>query len=208
MAVSICIDPVKDHSDTLPEPNRERILRHLIASLWIALCVLFLLPPAEASDTVGPVILTVAGNIEETNRGPLDEFEDAYFNTQEVEFDKAYVFDLASLEDLGTRKIRTGYPDWPKSFEFEGPLLSDVLKAVGSRGTVISVRAIDGYASEIEVTELEKYPVILALKKDGKHLGIGSRGPLWVVFPRDDYPELAEQDDAKFVWAVYYIDVR
>ena len=58
--------------------------------------------------------------------------------------------------------------------------------------------ALDGYAPELDLADLEKYPVILAIKKDGKYLGVGDRGPTWIIYPRNDYPELAEKDDAKF----------
>lgn len=177
----------------------------LIALLFAAVP---LLPTQAYASEEGPTLITVGGDVSNPNRGPVDDFEDAYFNAQDISFDQAATFDLARLQSLGMKEITVSYPDWPKSFTFSGPLLSDVLKAAGAQGDTIAVTAIDGYAPEIPISDLETYPVILALKKDGKFLGVGGHGPAWVIYPRDDYPALADSDDSKYVWAVFYIDVR
>src|SRR3546814_2873972 len=91
----------------------------------------------------------------------------------------------------------------------EGPLLRDVLKAVGATGKTATVYALDGYGAKIPMTDLAAYPVVLALKSDGQWLGIGGRGPAWVVYPpRDKYPALKDADDSKWVWSAIRIDVR
>ncbi|MEM7213954.1 MAG: hypothetical protein AAF423_00320 [Pseudomonadota bacterium] len=178
-----------------------RILTAFFISLLLVL-------PAAAEGPTGQTILTVTGEISKPNRKPADDFADAFFTSHDVSFERAASFDLASLEALGMKTLVASYPDWPKTLTFQGPLLSDVLKAVGAEGTKLIVRALDGYAPEIPVADVEKYPVILALKTDGKYLGIGDRGPSWIIYPRNDYTELAEEDDAKFVWSVYHIEVR
>ncbi len=161
---------------------------------------------AQAAD--GPVMLTVAGAIAHANRGPVDSFDDGFFNSGQIAFDKAAAFDIADLQALGLKRLEVRYPDWPKGFVFEGPLLGDVLAKAGATGKVVRVQALDGYAVEIPMDDVRKYPIVLAIKRDGRFLGIGDRGPAWVVFPRDDYPELKTQDDSKWVWAVYYIHVE
>ena len=50
--------------------------------------------------------------------------------------------------------------------------------------------------------------MILALKGNGHYLDIGGRGPAWVIYPTDDYPELAARDDAKWVWSVFFIQIQ
>ena len=167
-----------------------------------------LLAPSAAEPVPGPVVLTVSGQITNPNRGPWDEFMDAFFGSHDVEFEKAAEFDINALEALGMKALNVSYPEWPRKFTFEGPLLSDVLKAAGANGSSMVVRALDGYAPEIPMADLEKYPVILALKADGRYLGLGNRGPAWLIYPRNDYPELAEEDDGKFVWSVYSIEVQ
>ena len=180
-----------------------------VARLITTLLILVCLPlPSHAQTGNGTTLLTITGKITNTNREPFDDFADAYFGAQEVEFKDAFELDQKSLEALGTTRHLVSYPDWPKRFEFEGPLLRDVLAAAGAKGSTLIVRALDGYAPEIPVADTEKYPVILALKRDGKYLGLGGYGPIWVIYPRDDYDELKDEDDSKFVWAVYHIEVR
>src|SRR5690606_35702292 len=74
--------------------------------------------------------------------------------------------------------------------------------------STIRVFAMDNYGAEIPVAEIEKYQVLLALKANGRWLGLGDRGPAWVVYPRDQHPELQAQDDAKWVWSAIRIDVE
>lgn len=163
---------------------------------------------AELPKPTGPVVLTVHGNIANSNRGPIDPFMDAFFNFGNVKFDSAVSFDLAMLEKLGMHKLRAKYDTWPQWVDFEGPLLRDVIRAAGAKGQSIRVFAMDNYGAEIPVAEIEKYPVLLALKANGRWLGLGERGPTWVVYPRDQHPELKVQDDAKWVWSAIRIDVE
>lgn len=163
---------------------------------------------AELPKPAGPVVLTIHGNIEHSNRGPIEPFMDAFFNFGNVKFERAVAFDSAMLEKLGMQKLRTKYENWPEWVDFEGPLLRDVIRAAGARGKSIRVFAMDNYGAEIPVAEIEKFPVILALKANGRWLGLGDRGPTWVVYPRDQYPELKIQDDAKWVWSAIRIDVE
>jgi hypothetical protein len=156
----------------------------------------------------GPVILTVTGRIVQTNRGPFDEVNDALFKNQQVRFERAASFDLAMLEALGTRTVTADYPQGGPLRTFEGPLLRDVLKAVGATGRVVRVAALDGYFQEIDIQELEQWPVLLAVRQDGAYLALGGFGPTRIVYPRRDVPALADRNDEKWVWAVVHIDVE
>ncbi|MEM7067456.1 MAG: hypothetical protein AAF478_01125 [Pseudomonadota bacterium] len=162
----------------------------------------------QAETSSGPAILTLSGDISNTNRAGTDEFNDAFFASHDVEFERAYTFDLSALEALGVHKVTVSHEDWPKAFTFEGPLLSDLLKTVGADGDTLIIRALDGYAPEIPSADAAKYPVILALKRDGNYLGLGGRGPVWLIYPRNDFPELKSEDDSKFVWSAYHIEVK
>lgn len=159
-------------------------------------------PPPPA----GPVLVTVAGAVENANRGPVDAFADGLFAYHELAFERAAEFDLAALEALGMHETRAHYPNWPGESTFEGPLLADVLKAAGAGDGSLRAVALDGYASDIPRADLDRYPVLLALKRDGKYLGLGGRGPAWIVYPREDHAELqAAEDDSGLAWAVFVI---
>jgi hypothetical protein len=156
----------------------------------------------------GPVILTVTGKIAQTNRGPFNPDNDLLFKNTHVTFERAASFDLAMIEGLGLRSIQADYPQGGPLHTFEGPLLRDVLKAAGANGSLVKVSALDGYTQEIPMSELEQWPIVLAVKRDGAYLALGGFGPSWVAFPRRDIPALADRNDDKWVWGIVHIAVE
>ena len=64
-----------------------------------------------------------------------------------------------------------------------------MLKTVDAHGTEIEFRCIDEYTFTIPVSDADKYGVILARTMNGKVLDNDNYGPLWVMYPRDQYPD-------------------
>lgn len=139
----------------------------------------------------GPVILAVTGAIGVTNAPGRAEF------------------DRPMLEALGMRTIVTSTSWTSGKHEFVGPLGKAVLAAVGAKGSVLTVVAVNDYKVEIPAADFEQYPAILALKMDGEYMTVRTKGPLWVIYPRDDYPELVDKaNDAKWIWQIKSIDLH
>lgn len=156
----------------------------------------------------GPVVLTITGKIAATNRPPFDAEKDPLFANMKIPFERAAAFDLAMIERLGMHKVRA---DWPKDgpvYIFEGPLLRDVMAAAGASGTLLKVTAVDGYYREIVRQDVEPHGVILAIKRDGRYLGLGDFGPSWIALPRLDEAPLKGENDEKWVYAILHIDVE
>ena len=178
----------------------------------LVLLGLLLAAPTAAADELpaptGPVVLTVAGEIGRANRGPSDDFEDGFLAYHEKRFERAAAFDRAMLEALGMQTLALEAEGWPGGFRFEGPWLKDVLAAVAAEGDTITLMALDGYAVEITGAELEADDWLLALKRDGAYLGIGQRGPTWAVYRRKDGQRAIHDDEARWPWSVFYIEVR
>jgi hypothetical protein len=164
-------------------------------------------PAGNLPAPEGPVLLTIAGQIGIANRGPFDPLEDVFFAYHEKSFAAAAEFDRAMLQSLGSHEIELSYEKWPKAYRFAGPRLVDVLAAAGAEGRAITVTALDGYAEEITADELAGYDWIVALERDGRPLAIGGPGPLWIVYA---VPGIAasEDDEARWPWAVFYIEVH
>jgi len=152
-------------------------------------------------------VLTVTGAIERTNRAPSDPFTDVLFARLEVSFGKAYAFTREELASLPQAELSVVYPDWPGPVTVRGPLLSDVLKHVGARGQKLWVRAVDGYAPEFSLADIEAGRFVLAIEAGGTPLGIGGRGPVWLVFPPASY-EGQPEDDGGLTWAAFHIAVE
>lgn len=184
------------------------VLRGHCAALAFAALLAGPAPAAELPEPAGPVLVTLSGKIAQNNRRPFDAFRDKFFGVYDLHFDRAAAFDLAMLESLGMHTVTVRHDNWDAAHTFEGPLFRDVLAAAGAAGNTVVPMALDGYAAEIPMSDLEKWPVILAVKMDGEYMGIGGAGPAFVVYPRDNYPALRHQDDAKWVWGVYHVSVE
>jgi hypothetical protein len=129
----------------------------------------------ELSRPAGKVLLTLSGNIKNTNEGG-----------------KA-VFDLASLEKLGVVSFQTTSPWYDGRTTFTGISLQKLMDYVGAKGSVVKVTALNDYTTEIPLSDFKKYNVILALKINGEYMRIRDKGPLFVVYPYDSKPELNNQ---------------
>jgi hypothetical protein len=127
---------------------------------------------AELKSPEGRVILRISGQIGNTNAGDAVEF------------------DRAMLETLPTKTIETETPWTDGMIRFEGPLIRDILTLIDAKGSRIKVTAINDYSVEIPVSDIDSYEVILAMKMNGETLRTRTRGPLWVVYPWREKPEL------------------
>lgn len=178
----------------------------------LALAILLLVAgPGEVralEQPFGPVIVTIVGAIERTNRGPFDEAEDKFFGYREYRFEKAAAFDLAMLESLGLQEVTIDYDGWPAPIRFEGPRLADLLASVGAAGSTVTAVALDGYAERIGWDELDQYDWILATRRDGHFMSIGRHGPAWLVYDRGPGHRYTQEDEARWPWAVFLIVVE
>ncbi|MCZ8177450.1 MAG: molybdopterin-dependent oxidoreductase [Rhizobium sp.] len=137
----------------------------------------------------GPVVLTVKGNISNTNAGDTAQF------------------DLAMLEKLKGRKGEMETPWTTGKVTFEGPLLREILAAVGATGTSLKVRALNDYAADVPAEDA-KLDTILATKLDGKPMSIRDKGPLMLVYPFDlDAGLYNEKYFSRSVWQIKEIEV-
>jgi hypothetical protein len=139
----------------------------------------------------GRVLLRLTGKIERTNDG-----------------DSA-VFDRAMLNDLPWQTLET-YTDWTDGLQtFEGPLLGDLLEHVGAHGDKLHATALNGYAANIPVSDVEEYPVLLALRRNGEAMSVREKGPIWIIYPNPEpSSDTPGPHNDKSVWQLSDIDVR
>ncbi|WP_255990137.1 hypothetical protein [Chitinolyticbacter albus] len=145
----------------------------ILTRRWLLACLLALLSPLSgARDTPkGPVVLTISSAIEHGQPGPA-------------------LFDDAMLQRFKQYRLTVPTPWYPQPQTFEGPLLRDVLAAVGMRGTQLSLRALNDYVTIIPIDDSQRYNVILARKRNGKLMTVRDKGPLFVMYPFDTHVEL------------------
>ncbi|MGI9487015.1 MAG: molybdopterin-dependent oxidoreductase [Geminicoccaceae bacterium] len=154
---------------------------------WLALCLL--LPMSALADTFSA-----------PKGQSLLEIADA---------DKVVVFDRQMLETLGMNVIETT-TDWTEGMQrFSGPKLADVLAAADVLGGELSAVAINDYTVAIPRDFAERHGAMLALSMNGKPMSVRDKGPIWLVFPRDDDQDLQRTDvNAYWIWQLARIDVR
>ncbi|CAB3684326.1 hypothetical protein LMG22037_02635 [Paraburkholderia phenoliruptrix] len=122
---------------------------------------------------------------------------------------RAYRFDEAQLLALPAHSITTATTWTPRS-TFTGPLLADILKTVGAYGTQLEIHTLDDYTYTIPVSDCDRYGVVVAYSMNGRRLKISDFGPLFLIYPRDAFPdELAgASGDSKFVWQIKALIVK
>ncbi|WP_422373348.1 molybdopterin-dependent oxidoreductase [Hoeflea sp.] len=157
-------------------------VRMVLAAMAAGL--VFFSAPASASE----VILTVDGKI--ANSQPVD-------------------MSIEDLEALERKTIVTKTPWHEGDTTFEGVLFADLIDHLGARGETLSVAALNNYYSEIPVEDLRKFGVVLAYKQNGEYMPVSDKGPLFVVYPFDEHPELQnEVYYARSAWQVRSVTVE
>lgn len=160
----------------------------------IALLAAFSLPSLHAETLEapqGPVILTVSGELENTNAG-----------------DRAQ-FDRAMLEALPQHETVTHTPWHDGAVSFVGPLGRTLLDAVGSEGRELRIMALNDYSATVPVRDFYKYDVIFAMSANGQPLQVRDQGPLFVIYPFDQASSLMNEVTlSRSVWQVNRIEIE
>ena len=93
---------------------------------------------------------------------------------------------------------------------FQGPSLQSVLEGSNiDRNAEIQMSAINDFTSSGPAEDAFSYDVILALLRDGEQMTVRDKGPIWVIYPMDDHPELRDDlYNGRLVWQLKSIAVE
>ena len=157
------------------------------------ICLMLLSPPAFALESAkGDVLLKMSGQIE-------------IFNTERAESQ----FDLDLLQSFPVTTIRTDTPWTDGIVVFEGVLVRDLLSAVKSSGQTLIAEDINDYFVTIPIEDAQQHDVIIAYKKSGEPMSIRDKGPLWIIYPWLDNPDLkTELHHSRAIWQLVHIRVE
>lgn len=135
-----------------------------------------------------PVILTIDGKI--AGGVPLD-------------------FTSSQLEAIGAASVVTSTPWHDGAPAFEGVPVSALLAHVGATGDVAEVLALNNYRTTIPLADFSEYPVLLALQQDGEYMTVRNKGPLFIIYPFDDFDELrTDLYYSRSAWQVRSITIK
>ena len=139
----------------------------------------------------GPVILTVRGRVQRGNDAG------------------AAHFDMPMLAALPQHSFSTGTPWYTQPRRFTGPLLREVLGAAGARGTMLRLIALNDYRVDMPFDDAQRHDVVVARLLDDQPMAVREKGPLFVIYPFDDEPELRRAIYySRSAWQLRTIDVR
>jgi hypothetical protein len=147
--------------------------------------------PVPLPTPEGTVILTVTGNLALTNA------------------DGSATFDRQMLEDVGVSEVETTTP-WLDGVQvFTGVLARTLFERVGAEGTTVVATALNDYTVSIPMDDFLNYDVLLATEMNGEEMRVSDKGPIWIVYPRDDHPELQERRiSERWVWQLKALEVQ
>jgi hypothetical protein len=191
---------------SMPMNMTSRLLAGLLALAFAFSFALAVAGNARAADDA--TFLTITGKIGKTNRGPSDPFLDGFTKYHDRHFDKAFAFTRAMLADLPQTTVTAQVIDWPKAIAATGPRLADVLAAAGvAKEAPVFLLTLDGYGVELSAADRAAHDWIVAIAADGRPLGIGGRGPVWVLYDSGG-TSVGKDVEATWAWAVFLIEAR
>jgi hypothetical protein len=152
------------------------------------------LSPQIHADTLPPptgeVLLTITGELENPNVG------------SEVHLD------LAALQSLPVTEFTTNTPWSDGVQQFEGVRVDVLLNAAGAQGTGFVAVGLDDYKFTVSGIDFDRYPVIVAYRHNGEPISVRNLGPLRIVMPFDDYPELlTPKNESSCVWQLVRMEL-
>jgi hypothetical protein len=100
-------------------------------------------------------------------------------------------FTLAEFEALGIVPLRTTTP-WSRGpQQFSGVPLATVLQAVGrADATALRAEALNRYSVGLSAADAFAHGALLATRLAGEPMRVRDRGPIWLVYPWSEHPEL------------------
>ncbi|WP_174803429.1 molybdopterin-dependent oxidoreductase [Martelella limonii] len=118
-----------------------------------------------------------------------------------VTADGEKLYDRAALEALPQSRIRTHTSVTDGLQQFTGPLMRDLLADAGFQSAEVRALALNDYEVVIPLSDFERFDVIAALSMNGHDLTPRDKGPVWIVYPRDDDAVLQDiRYDYRWVW--------
>jgi hypothetical protein len=183
--------------------RRMNVLR-IVAAVALGLTATAAFADQKAAPS-GSAMLTVAGKTAHWNRGAMAPERDSLMKQRNISFERAMTFDSTMLGALPQHELQVVTPAGEGTFS--GPLLTDVLKASGAEAGKVRLIGLDGSDAELKPEELNGQNWILALVVDGKPVGIGDFGPLWLMHKPDSGKAPSKEEMERWVWSVFYIEV-
>lgn len=120
------------------------------------------------------------------------------------------VLTRADLDSLPQHQFTTHTDFTDGLTEFRGARAADALARAGITGAAeLRMVAANDYTVVIPYSDLVDYGVLLATEVNGERLTLRNRGPIWLMYPLDQYPELKSSTyNDRQIWQLVEIEAR
>ena len=165
--------------------NHRTPSQRIVLPLMVVFTLLFYGLPTQAQSEI-----VIAGKTDMSANGPVHLSIDA--------------FEALAPQTV----IKTGTP-WHVETTFSGLSGADFVRIAGVHGDELIVRAINDYQTTIPVIDLVERGVLFVTRMNGKRIGIREKGPVFVIYPFDQHPELkTEVYIGRSIWQIGKITAR
>ena len=119
------------------------------------------------------------------------------------------VFDIETLEAMEQVVFTTSTPWTDVPHRYSGIPLARLIGPAPPRTGTVRLVALNDYAVEIPVADVEDALPIVAHSRDGERMSIRDKGPYWVMYPFDEGPDYrSERHFSRSVWQLVRIEVH
>ncbi|WP_430512797.1 molybdopterin-dependent oxidoreductase [Pannonibacter phragmitetus] len=151
--------------------------------------VVFFISIIQGSSTVSAetAILTIDGNVPS---GPIS-------------------MSMNEIEALGLESMTTVTPWHDGVVTFEGVPFAKLMAHAGVKGGMVEVMALNSYFVQMPFEDVIQAKGLLATRQNGKYMPVADKGPLFLIFPFSDRPDLkTESYYSRAVWQIRQITIR
>jgi hypothetical protein len=124
--------------------------------------------------------------------------------------EKAVHFTLEELVAMRHFKVSTTNNFVNEASLFEGPLLRGILQNLNVAPSAnLEFLSLNNFSTNVPAIDAFEYDVILALYRDGKAMPVREKGPVWIIYPMDDNPQIQNEIyNDRLVWQLREINVQ
>lgn len=175
-------------------------MKRTLQSLFHTLLAAFVLTQASAADDralpppQGEIILEVDGQI-----------------LNHTEGSGHVLLDFEGLRGLGEETVVTTTPWTQGPGTFRGVRINRILEHAGVDGDARDVlaSALNAYQSIVPAGDIIRYNPLIAYEQNNRRLTIRGKGPLWIIYPLEDFPETNTQEYfGRWVWQLERLTVQ
>ncbi|MDN3613871.1 MAG: oxidoreductase [Vibrio gallaecicus] len=119
------------------------------------------------------------------------------------------ILEIKDLQKMPNTSFTTDLPWLNGESKFTGVSVSDLFDELDVElPEVMTVRGLNDYSVDVLKSDIEQYHPIIAFLKDGNLMPVRYKGPYWLIYSLNQYPELdTPAYHSQMVWQIEKIEL-